>query len=159
MKKIIAIILTALMCCAFTACSKDDGNGGGQQSSVAEKSAADKAKELLDAVTFPEMVSKDLEFAEYAMGITPDLISEYVLYVCGSGAMPDEFGIFVAASAEDANTIRSRLISRIDYQRETYSTYSPDEAYKLTDCFCEVNGNTVIYAVCADNQKAKDILK
>ena len=165
MKKIISIAMIAVMCAAFTACKNDgdtsSGNNGKNESSsvVSAKTASEKAAELLKAVTFPEMVSKDMEFIEVTLGITTDMVTEHVYYICGSGAMPDEFGIFVAPSADKAAEIRSKLINRVDYQRETYATYSPDEAYKLTDYLCEVNGNTVIYAVCADNTKAREILK
>ena len=164
MKKFLSIAMIAVMCCAFTAC-KNDGdndsksNSSQQSSTVSAKKPSEKAQELLNSVTFPEMVSKDMEFAEYTLGITADMVTEHVLYVCGSGAMPDEFGIFVAKNADTANQIREKIFNRIDYQRDTYATYSPDEAYKLTDCFCEVDGNTVIYAICADNSKARGILK
>ena len=172
MKKLILIIMAAVMCTAFTAC-KNDGNNGDkdsnnsisskseQQSSAvtAEKTPAEKAAELLDTVTFPEMVSKDMDFVEVTLGITDDMVSNHVYYVCGSGAMPDEFGIFIAASEDAAAEIREKIYDRIDYQRDTYTSYAPDEAYKLTDAFCEVvDGNTVIYAVCAENRKAREIL-
>ena len=167
MKKLISIIMIATLCCAFTACKNDSGDSGKNNSSnksnsstVSNKKPSEKANELLSSVTFPEMVSKDMEFVEVTLGITADMVSEHVFYICGSGAMPDEFGIFVATSAENASQIKDKLGSRVEYQRDTYSTYSPDEAYKLTDCFVDiVNGNTVIYAVCADNSKAREILK
>ena len=165
MKKLISIIMIAAMCCAFTAC-KNDGDTGkssgdsGKSSTVTEKKPSEKASELLSSVTFPEMVSKDMEFVEYTFGITSDMVSEHVYYICGSGAMPDEFGIFVAKSADSASQIKDKVGSRIEHQRDIYTEYATDEAYKLTDCFVDiVNGNTVIYAVCADNSKAREILK
>ena len=159
--------MMAAMCCAFTACSNNgssesNNSKSDQQSSAvtAEKNLDDKAKELLDTVTFPEMVSKDMDFVEVTLGITDDMVSDHVFYICGSGAMPDEFGIFVAASEDAADDIRTKIYNRIDYQRDTYTSYAPDEAYKLTDAFCDiVDGNTVIYAVCAENSKAREILK
>lgn len=165
MKKLLSIAMAVVMCAALTACGDNGGQNSGnnssssQTSSVAEKKPSEKAQELLAAVTFPEMVSKDMEFAEYTFGITADMVSDHVLYVCGSGAMPDEFGIFVASSADAAAQIKEKLENRIAYQKETYTTYTPDEVYKLDDSFVEANGNTVFYAICADNSKAREILK
>lgn len=171
MKKIFSIAMIAVMCAAFTACGNSAGgdsdsgkssndNKTEQQSSTENiKKPSEKAAELLDAVTFPQMVEKDMEFVEVTFGITSDMVTDHIFYVCGSGAMPDEFGIFEAADADAAASVKAKIDSRIAYQKDTYTTYSPDEAYKLTDSFCEVNGNTVIYAICADNSKAREILK
>lgn len=160
MKKIISIVMTAVMCAAFTACGNSTSSDVDNQSSTAAaKKPSERAAELLGVVTFPEMVSKDMEFVEYTIGITSDMVTEHVLYVCGSGAMPDEFGIFVASSPDAAAEIKSKVEKRIEYQKETYTTYTPDEVYKLDDSFCEVNGNTVVFAICADNGKAREILK
>ena len=164
MKKFLAIAMAAVMCAALTACGDNGGNSSENKSSVtgsvpAVKNPSEKAQELLNSVKFPEMVSKDMEFAEYTLGITSDMVSEHVLYVCGSGAMPDEFGIFTAKDADTAAQIKIKLENRIKYQKDTYTTYTPDEVYKLDDSFVDADGNTVIYAICADNTKAREILK
>lgn len=166
MKKFFSIVLAAVMCAALTACdstdsgSKSDNKSSDTQSSAAvTKKPSEKAQELLGAVTFPEMVSKDMEFVEVTFGIIADMVTEHCLYICGSGAMPDEFGIFVASSADAAAQIKTKIDARIAYQKKTYTDYTPDEVYKFDDCFCDVDGNTVIYAICADNTKAREILK
>ncbi len=167
MKKFFSIVMAAVMCAALTACSStdsgsksDDKSSSDTQSSTAvTKKPSEKAQELLGAVTFPEMVSKDMEFVEVTFGITADMVTEHCLYICGSGAMPDEFGIFVASSADAASQIKSKIDARIAYQKNTYTDYTPAEVYKLEDSFCDVDGNTVVYAICADNAKAREILK
>lgn len=167
MKKFFSIVMAAVMCAALTACNNtdsgsksDDKSSSDTQSSTAvTKKPSEKAQELLGAVTFPEMVSKDMEFVEVTFGITADMVTEHCLYICGSGAMPDEFGIFVASSADAAAQIKSKIDARIAYQKDTYTDYTPAEVYKLEDSFCDVDGNTVVYAICADNTKAREILK
>ncbi len=167
MKKFFSIVMIAVMCAAFTACestdsgSKSDNKSSSdmQSSTAVTKKPSEKATELLGAVTFPEMILKDMEFVEVTFGITADMVTEHCLYICGSGAMPDEFGIFVASSEDAASQIKSKIDARIAYQKDTYTDYTPAEVYKLDDSFCEVNGNTVIYAICADNTKAREILK
>lgn len=168
MKKFFSIVMAAVMCAALTACSSTESNSKSDNKSSSDtqssstavtKKPSEKAEELLGAVTFPEMVSKDMEFVEVTFGITADMVTEHCLYICGSGAMPDEFGIFVASSADAAAQIKTKIDARIAYQKATYTDYTPAEVYKLDDSFCEVNGNTVVYAICADNTKAREILK
>lgn len=164
MKKFISIAMILVMCASLSACGGDsdskssDSKSSSQSSVAAAKTPSEKAEDLLSAVEFPSMVSQDMDYVEATFGITSDLVSEHVVYVCGSAAMPDEFGIFAASSDDAAATIKEKLENRIAYQKETYTTYTPDEVYKLDDSFVEVNGKTVIYAICADNTKAREIL-
>lgn len=172
MKKLISIIMIAAVCAAFTACentSNNSNNSSGQQSSTIsadnDKTIREKAEELLnslkklnsDKIKSPDMAEPGMDYIEAALGITPDMVTDFVFYV--SAGFPDEFGIFVASSESAANEIKSKLSDEIERQRELFATYNPDEAYKLTGCFCEADGNTVIFAICADNSKAREILK
>ena len=162
MKKIVSIMMAAVMCAALSGCgdqSGTDNKSNTQSSAPAAKSPSEKASELLAAVEFPEMVSKDMEFTEETLGISADTVTDHVFYICGSGAMPDEFGIFVASSADAAASIKTQIDKRIEYQKDTYTDYTPNEVYKLDNSFCDVSGNTVVYAICADNNKAREILK
>ena len=72
--------------------------------------------------------------------------------------MPDEFGVFEAVDEDNAAEIKTALEERIEKQRDTYADYTPGEMYKFDDCFVKQNGTTVIYAICADNSAAEDIL-
>ena len=62
------------------------------------------------------------------------------------------------ADSDTAAAIKTSLDERVKKQRDSYADYKPDEMYKFDDCFVEADGNTVYYAVCADNSSAKDIL-
>ena len=139
MKKNIAIaaLAAALL---LTGCSNGNSSASEQSSSSASESASTAEAELKTA-------------AEKADGI-----SDYAAYICGSGAYPDEFGVFTADSAEKADEIKTALEKRVDNQKSTYKDYTPDEMYKFDDCFVKQDGNTVYYAVTADNTKAADIL-
>lgn len=171
MKKKITIATVAAIAAALliTGCSNGNSSAS-EQSSAAEssaaesssaeiKTAAEKADAVLAEVTFSgEMVAVDNDTIELRYGFNADGISDYAAYLCGSGAYPDEFGIFTADSAEKADEIKSSLEKRIENQKATYQDYTPDEMYKFDDCFVKQDGNTVYYAVTADNTKAADIL-
>lgn len=165
MKRILSVVLSAVIlaaCAALTACNETSGDQSstGSVNSVSgdTKKAADKTAALLEAVTFPEMISANSDFIDMNFGINAEDLEDYSVYICPSGAMPDEFGIFAAKSAEVAANIKTKVEARIKYQTKTYSEYTPDEVYKLEGSVCELNGNTVYYAICADGAKAKEIL-
>lgn len=159
----IAALAAALL---LTGCSNGNSSASGQssasESSAADteiKTAAEKADAVLAEITFSgEMVAVDSDTLEFRYGFTADGISDYAAYLCGSGAYPDEFGIFTADSSDKADEIKTALEKRIDNQKATYQDYTPDEMYKFDDCFVKQDGNTVYYAVTADNTRAADIL-
>lgn len=159
----IAALAAALL---LTGCSNGNSSASGQssasESSAADteiKTAAEKADAVLAEITFSgEMVAVDSDTLEFRYGFTADGISDFAAYLCGSGAYPDEFGIFTADSSDKADEIKTALEKRIDNQKATYQDYTPDEMYKFDDCFVKQDGNTVYYAVTADNTKAADIL-
>lgn len=159
----IAALAAALL---LTGCSNGNSSASGQssasESSAADteiKTAAEKADAVLAEITFSgEMVAVDSDTLEFRYGFTADGISDYAAYLCGSGAYPDEFGVFTADSSDMADEIKTALEKRIDNQKATYQDYTPDEMYKFDDCFVKQDGNTVYYAVTADNTKAADIL-
>lgn len=165
MKKIFCVILAAA-CLTLTACDSTDSPSSGSSSVGTEstagtadiKKASEKTAALLEAMEFPEMISADSNFLNVNFGINAEDLEDYSLYICPSGAMPDEFGIFTAKSAEAAADIKTKVEARIAYQTETYTTYTPGEVYKLEGSICETDGNTVYYAICADGAKAKEIL-
>lgn len=120
----------------------------------------EKAEKLLADVEFAgEMVEITDENMELRLGFTADGLTDYVAYTCGSGAFPDEFGVFVAGSQTKANEVKTALESRVEVQKTTYQDYTPEEMYKFDDCFVKLNGTTVYYAITADNTKAEEILK
>lgn len=133
----------------------------GQSSADGEQTSglAGKTAKIMDEIELPkgmkEMSSETLKM----YGIEETDVTDYAGYFCASGATPDEFGIFETADANAADRVKTALEGRISSQRKTYidSGYTPDEEYKLDDSFVEVNGNTVTYAITADNSRAKEI--
>ncbi len=161
MKKTAFILALCLICGGVCACSGNSGSSSdsGSVSDEAEKTLSERTEALLEEVEFPQMVEVTSDNLSTFYKIEDGKVTEFSAYVCGSGAMPDEFGIFVAASEEDADDIKTALDERIEKQRETYADYTPDEMYKFDDCFVTKSGSTVYYAVCDDNEKAAELLE
>lgn len=156
-----AALLAALL---LAGCSNSGTSGAGDSSSAASEnaslSAQEKAEKVLADIEFNgEMVAIDGENMELRLGFTSDGLTDYAAYACGSAALPDEFGVFVAESEDKAAEIKTALEKRIETQKETYKDYTPEEMYKFDDCVVAQNGTTVYYAITADNSKAESILK
>ena len=161
-KKMVSILAAAMICAAFTGCGS--GSESGTQNSadlVTEKSLDEKTAAVLDAVDINknEMVSVGKDTVNARFGIDEADVAELSAYICGSGAMPDEFGIFKATDADAARRIEEALTDRLERQRKKYQDYTPGEMYKFDGSFVDLRGNEVIYAVCADNSRAKELLK
>ncbi len=139
--------------------SSEDASGSGSSGVETEnKSASEKVAELAGEIELPSMAEVNSENLNTFLGIDAESVTEFAAQICASGAMPDEFGVFVAVDGDAAAEIKSTLEARVEKQRETYKDYTPDEMYKFDDCFVTQNGNNVYYAICADNALAADIL-
>ena len=157
-----AALLAALL---LAGCSNSGTSGAGDSSSATASetsslTAQEKAEKVLADIEFNgEMVAIDGENMELRLGFTSDGLTDYAAYACGSAALPDEFGVFVAESEDKAAEIKTALEKRIETQKDTYKDYTPEEMYKFDDCVVAQNGTTVYYAITADNSKAESILK
>lgn len=161
-KKIIVIGMTAAIMLT-TGCdnktSSEDQSGSGSSGVEAEnKSASEKVAELAGEIELPSMAEVTSENLHTFLGIDAESVTEFSAQVCASGAMPDEFGVFVAVDGDAAAEIKTTLENRVEKQRDTYKDYTPDEMYKFDDCFVKQDGNNVYYAICANNELAADIL-
>lgn len=161
MKKILLTVITAALVCGMCGCGNNDGSQSSSQTSTSSQAAlsvSEKTSKLMAEVSFPSMVEVNKDKLGLYFDVSDGDVTEYSAYICGSGAMPDEFGIFVTKDADTAAKLKASVEKRIESLRKTYADYTPKEMYKLDDSFISVNGNTVSYAVCADNAKAKEIL-
>ncbi|MDE6729111.1 MAG: DUF4358 domain-containing protein [Oscillospiraceae bacterium] len=172
-KRIVSIFAAVMICAAFTGCGDNTGSSGtdAPSGSVAEpttKKPAEKTAELKSSLSeaaassdkkYPELVNIEAGTLNDRFVIDDNDVAEFSAYICGSGAMPEEFGIFVAKDADAAKRVAEALNKRVEMQRKTFKDYTPDEMYKFDDCFVETNGSTVVYAICSDNEKAKELLK
>lgn len=118
-----------------------------------------RTEQLMNDVEFPSMVAVKEDNLEIYYGFTTDDVAGYSAYICGSGAMPDEFGIFIARDEDAASRIKDGLQRRVESCKKTFDEYplAANEMYKFDDCFVNLDGTTVTYAICADNNRAREI--
>lgn len=160
MKKITMLLAAAAACLMLAGCSgkTDDADNTNTPAQTEEQlSCAEKTQKLMESVETPEMVEVTSDRLMMYFKIDESTVTEFSAYICGSGAMPDEFGVFVFADADSAAAAKTSLEARIAKQRDTFTDYTPDEVYKLDNSFAKISGNTVSYAICADNDLAAEI--
>ncbi|MGN1119233.1 MAG: DUF4358 domain-containing protein [Oscillospiraceae bacterium] len=159
MKKITMIAAAVLACAMLAGCGGKTTSDNTSSSAVSStKTPAERTQAVLDGVQLPEMVEVSSDRLMMYYKIDESTVSEFSAYICGSGAMPDEFGCFVFTDSDAAAAGKEAIEARVEKQRSTYADYTPDEMYKFDDYFVSQSGNTVSYAVCADNTAAKEAL-
>lgn len=159
MKKLISIIFAAIFCVMLTGCGDSESSSAkspAEMTSALTATLNDAASEA--GARLPEMVSVSADTLHDRFLIDEADVSEFSAYVCGNGSSPREYGVFVAKDEAAANRISDALKSHVELHRKTFETYKPDEMYKFDDSFIDLRGNTVSYAVCEDNGKAKELL-
>ena len=179
MKKTVLLAVCAALCLSLCGCdnsgsSDSNSSSSGTQSAVnnnegsdaasggsssAEESIKEKTAKVLSEIEFPSMGELTEESLDVLFGINKDDLKEYSAYICGSGAAPDEFGIFVAKDEAAAKRVKEAVENRVQSQYDTFKSYTPQAMYRFDDDFVELSGTTVIYAICDDNEKAKELLK
>lgn len=178
MKKTALILAAAFACMALTACEGKPSSdstpapSGGSSitdpvSSIPESTSSDtvspneKTSALKNAVEFPSMVEVTDNNLDPYYGIDSADLTGFSAYICATGVGPDEFGVFIAKDADAAARVEDALKKRVKSQDKIYRDYPAAEeyVYKLDDCFVNVNGNVISYAICADNLKAKELLE
>lgn len=160
MKKLITLFTAVILCMMLTGCGDNAGSSGktpAEMTSALTTTLNDAASS--EGKKLPEMVSVSADTLHDRFLIDEADVSEFSAYICGNGSSPREYGVFVAKDADAANRVSEALLSHVEVHRKTFETYKPDEMYKFDDSFVEINGNTVSYAVCEDNSKAKELLK
>lgn len=166
-KNILAIITAGVMCVSLAGCNGNSSGGSSAvQSAENTKSVSEKANDVKSAVAFATFDGKEVSMKDLAnsqlkdvLGIDPADVAEFSAYICPVGAVPDEFGIFTAKDTDAAGRIKESLDKRVEHQKTTFKDYTPNEMYKFDDSFVEQSGNTVIYSICGDNAKVKELLK
>lgn len=157
-KSLIAIAISTML--MLTGC------GGGEEAveanatvQITDASAADITNAVMAEIEIPSAMEKTAENIGAYYDIDVTTVSEMSVFVCGSGAYPDELAVFRFNDEADAKAGADAVQSRLDGQIAVYKDYTPDEMYKLDEAVIITEGNWVAFSACADNAKAKEIIE
>lgn len=146
MKKLYSIVALALLVCTLCACGQKTVKEPDMQT-VSEKVAA--SFEAGDLSPIPDT------YVESIMGITADGYKSFDAHISAIGIVIDEYGIFLANDADQADELKAALDKYIEYRRDAWmDEYLPDEKYKLDNAEVWKQGNFVMYAILSDDDRA-----
>ena len=181
LRKTTAIIMTAIMSAAMlAACEKeqptlpvdgtpgqaasvsdtDAGAGGTNDNgsdSKAEVTAADITTAVMSEIELMSPIEKTADNIGAFYDIDAASVTDMSVFICGSGAYPDELAVFRFTDADSAKAGAEAVKSRLESQLALYKDYTPDEVYKLEGAAVIEKDTWVIFTACSDNDRAKEI--
>lgn len=144
MKKVIITILSLALAAVIAGC-------GTKTAIDVNELASRLASEGIFAEQLTE-VSADVTEKRY--GIDSADVEECAAYA-GTAAVVDEVAVFKAVNADN---VKEQAQHHLDTQRDSYSSYRPDEVPKLDDSIITVIGDYVIVCVSEDSSVAKNVI-
>ncbi len=147
-----AAAAAAVLTGALTACSGNDGSG-----SVLTVPSSEITKAVLSEIEMNSAVEKDINSYSDYYSIDASVLEDASVYICASGAYPDEIAVFRFKNVKDANDNIDALNDRLTNQKELFETYTPDEMYKLDNAKVYTYNNYAVFLACEDNDKAKEL--
>lgn len=144
MKKIIAtVILAALAVCAIASCGKKEIDATALATSLAKEG---QFSEALDEVS--ENVAKK----RYSLD---EGDADVCISFKGTSAVVDEIAVI---KSDDTAKVMDKMNKYKESQVKSYTSYMPSELPKLDDAIIEAFGDTVVYCVSDDADKAREII-
>lgn len=154
LKTLLAAVLAPVILLA--GCSSDNGTNNSAKYDI-------EPAEIVNAVLAEVPVSSGVEknkndITDFYSGIDETQVESAAFVICGSGAYPDEIAVMKCTDSSAAASVKAGLEKRLASQIELYSTYTPDEMYKLETAEVYTAGNYAILLALSDNSKAKEIV-
>ena len=150
MKKLLSLLLLAVMILTLSAC------GGGDKQSA--KSADLKA--VLAKFTFDgEMLEMDENDMLDVYGIQAADMKQFAAAVNTSGIDCDEVVLVEAKDADAASRVKEALDKRYQAKLNETKDYLPDEYTKISACKVEISGRYVSMIVSADAEELTRLYK
>lgn len=145
MKRYVLNIVLAMLLCS--ACGSD--------SSKAVDTAA-LASSLLNDISYDEqLVQLDKEDITNYIDLEDNV--EVQMYM-SSGSTAEEVAVFTAKDKEGARRQKENVQSFLDDQRDSFSSYIPQEAKRIEDAVLVAEGNYVILCVSGHSEEAQVII-
>lgn len=149
-KKLSAVIIAVIIAFSLFGCTKNK---------KADYDADKIAAALCSELEFDEQLEKSTpEIACSYYGTDSELCEKIAFYV-GSGATADEIAVFNCVDSDAREKVSEAVNSRIEYLRDGYSSYGPQEVPKINSAAVITRDNTVILCICKNPENAESIVK
>ena len=145
-RKIYSAAAMLLLICMLCACSNGKSAKTPDMQTVVDKVGA--------TMDLSEMSQLPDEYVESVMGIAPDGYVSRNTLRSAVGTNINEYGIFLAKDAEQADTLKAALEKYLEYQKSVWmDEYLPDEKPKLDNDEVWQQGNYVMYTILSDDAR------
>ncbi len=152
-----AISIAMLSVTLLTGCGGDSVPADGTIAAESAVTAGDISSAIMAEIEIPSAIEKTAENLGAFYDVDTATVAEMSVFICGSGAYPDELAVFRFNDEASAKAGLDAVQSRLDSQISIYTDYTPDEMYKLNEAVLIEKGNWVIFAACSDNARAREI--
>lgn len=161
LKSLIAAILAPII--LLTGCgnnnSGDTNTNGGSAAPVSDAEPTDIVNAVLAEVPITSGIEKSkADIPDFYSDIDVSQVESAAFVICASGAYPDELAVMKCADSAAAGAVKAAFEKRLASQSELYSTYTPDEMYKLESAKVYTVGNYAVFLAVSDNDRAKEIV-
>jgi len=127
-----------------------------------------KAEKSLDVAAFASAAVEKMDFGDELMAVPEQMlsdyytlpkgkVSEYAVYVSGTGATASELAVF-KCSSDAVKDVEAAVKTRIEEQIASYANYRPDEKFRLEKALLVTEGDYVVFAVSNDNEAVEKLL-
>lgn len=151
MRRLIVAAAAIVAALALTGC----GGGGSSKEIDVSKTADDLNSSV---ITTDQLTETSSEMLGTIYFFEDGQVEKSKVYMSGN-ATADEILVAQCKDEDAAKAVKERLETRVENQKELFSTYNPDEAAKLDKAIVKSNGKYVVLCVCDDYDKAESILK
>ncbi|MGG4397407.1 DUF4358 domain-containing protein [Paenibacillus thiaminolyticus] len=133
------LIMLAVVIGALAGCS-------GQQAGE-ELSAAAVGERIQRVVNLDEMKQGDIKKLAKLYHIEADEMEDFILYTAASNVKADELAVIKIKDAEKAESVKDKILQRIDAQTVKFKDYRPDEHFLIEKHVLKTKGRFVFFAV------------
>ncbi|MCL1805233.1 MAG: DUF4358 domain-containing protein [Clostridiales bacterium] len=160
MRRISILMLCLLLC---------GGCGAGSPVAAVDGGGRQDTAFTMDVGAFGDRLYRELEFRDQLEELEPSVVYA-LLGVDGgdvaaqknyfsSGATAEEIILFQGVDAEAAGKLMKALEARLDYQKEVYASYAPEEVNYLKRAILLDKGAYVVFCVAADADAARAVIE
>ena len=124
---------------------------------TAAAAPADIVNKILDKVEMSSMAEITSDRIGNYVEIDMSQVTDFSMYICGSGAFADEVGVFLMDSPEAASEAVDVINKRIETRTADFKDYNPDEGTKLESSVVKTKDCWLFYVISGDNEGAEAI--
>ena len=134
-------------------------SGNGRNTAVADIEPTEIVNAVLTEVSINSSIEKGKnDIPDFYSELDTSQVESASFAICASGAYPDEIAVMKCTDISAAADVKTAFEKRLASQTELFSTYTPDEMYKLETAKIYTVENYAIFLALSDNSRAKEIV-